>query len=281
MARGKRYRWVSGAALGAALVVAGTPAGAYAASAQADKWITTSGNVVKLTLIADYNSVNNGMNFNGAAKGTMVVTVPLNDKVVVTFTNKSKSMPHNAAIIPFTKTLPAGEVGTTAFQGSETGGFGGPGAGQGQPPKGTPPAGGPGGGAPPKGTPPAGAGASMPVSSAPQTFSFVANKAGTYLTSARLQDTPGPACGTPSWSQPRPKRPRWPSNSDRLTGGPRGVLPLRRLSQIRTWLQVRVAPMARCSHVSDPRRHIARPDLLHGHAALALEARVGLAEIGV
>jgi sulfocyanin len=130
--------------LGFWAVQAHTPAGAAATPT----WVTTQGKVVHLTLIAGYNNTNSGFNFDGAAHGQMTVTVPLGDRVVATFKNNAQGVQHNVVVIAYTRSLPA-SGSSPAFQGaaSPTPQFG-----QGSPQQG-----------------------------APQTFSFVANKAGRYM----------------------------------------------------------------------------------------------------
>jgi uncharacterized cupredoxin-like copper-binding protein len=150
-----RRRLVGSVALSAAVLgsagVAATAAesgGAHAASTPA--WVTTQGKVVHLTLIAGYNNANSGFNFDGAAHGQMTITVPLGDKVVATFKNNAQGAQHDAVIIPYTKSLPAISA-SPAFPGAAS-----------PTPKFTP------------GGPPSASGQA-------QTFSFVANKAGTYM----------------------------------------------------------------------------------------------------
>jgi hypothetical protein len=144
-------------ALGLALLGAAAPAGRIAEAAQAPTWVTTSGKVVHLTLIAGWNNANVGFNFNGGAHGKMVVTIPLGDTVDVSFTNHAKGVPHNVEIIPYTTNPIAGRVNPPAFKGAET-----------PSPQFRPGQGGQGG------RPSFG-------SSKPLTFSFVANKDGKYM----------------------------------------------------------------------------------------------------
>jgi hypothetical protein len=128
--------------------------------------ISTSGSTVSLTLIAGYNNANAGFNFNGGANGKMVVTVPLGAKVNAVFKNNATTV-HDVLIVPFQTPPPSHSV-ATAFPGasSRRGGFGGGrGGGNGR---------GGNGGAPGRGFAPPKPGTPMP-------FSFVANKAGTYM----------------------------------------------------------------------------------------------------
>jgi sulfocyanin len=140
-----------------------TTAGTAAAPANPDQFVSTSGKVVKLSLIAGYNNANAGFNFDGGAHGQMVVTVPLGYKVIATYKNNA-STPHDVLVVPYQKTLPTHSV-PVAFAGAS---YGAPSFGSGG--KGGPPA----GGAP-------GAGGSPSASKTAHTFTFVANKAGTYM----------------------------------------------------------------------------------------------------
>ena len=138
-----------------------------AAPSNPNQWVSTSGKAVHLTLIAGYNNANAGFNFDGGARGQMVVTVPLGDTIVATYKNAART-PHDVLVVPYQKTLPTHSV-PTAFAGASYGvpRFGG----SGKPGAGGPP---PGGGVP-------GAGGPSQVSNQAHTFSFVANKAGTYM----------------------------------------------------------------------------------------------------
>jgi len=111
--------WLAGSlVLGVAMLSPATLTGAAARPAAAPVWVTTTGKVVHLTLIAGWNNANVGFNFDGAAHGQMVVTVPLGAKVVGTFTNKVAT-PHNVDIIPYTLPLP-GQGVAPAFAGAVT-----------------------------------------------------------------------------------------------------------------------------------------------------------------
>src|SRR5438105_1892561 len=104
-------RLAGGLALGAVLLGSTSMAAATAPTATTrpattPTWVTTTGKVVHLTVIAAWNNANAGFNFNGAAHGQMVVTVPLGDKVVATFKNNGQGTPHDAVIIPYTLPLP-------------------------------------------------------------------------------------------------------------------------------------------------------------------------------
>jgi sulfocyanin len=123
-----------------------------AAAASTPTWVTTSGATVHLTVIAGYNNTNAGFNFNGAAHGQMVVTVPLGDTVDATFRNAAKGGFHDVVIIPYTMPLPGAGI-KPAFAGAAS--------------------------PLPQFRP--GAGGAPPNLSAPQSFSFTASKAGTYM----------------------------------------------------------------------------------------------------
>jgi sulfocyanin len=92
--------------LGLVLLGAGA---APAADAATPPWVTTTGKVVHLKLIAAWNTVQGGFNFNGGANGKLVITVPLGDVVVVTFSNNAP-LPHSAQIVAFSKTPPVKAV---------------------------------------------------------------------------------------------------------------------------------------------------------------------------
>jgi len=145
-------RLAGGLALCAALLGSAGAAGATGAGGAASRpaaaptWVTTTGKVVRLSVISGWNNVNAGFNFNGAAHGQMVVTVPLGDKVIVTYKN-DVTTPHNVDIIPYTQPLPGHGV-APAFPGASS-----------PLPEFKPDA------PPPQ----------------PRTFSFVASKAGTYM----------------------------------------------------------------------------------------------------
>jgi len=85
-------------------------------AAKAPVWITTKGKVVNLTVTAAYANADGGFSFNGYNKGKMTITVPVGDKVNVTFTNAS-TIPHSAEFTKYTKTLPTGGV-VAVFKGA-------------------------------------------------------------------------------------------------------------------------------------------------------------------
>jgi uncharacterized cupredoxin-like copper-binding protein len=53
------------------------------------------------TIVADYDSSNGGMNFDGYSKGQMVVDIPQGWKVTVHFSNAGGQMTHSAMVVPF------------------------------------------------------------------------------------------------------------------------------------------------------------------------------------
>ncbi|GAC1402851.1 MAG: hypothetical protein NVSMB65_19830 [Chloroflexota bacterium] len=129
-------------ALSVALLASG--GAAQAARTKGPTWVSTHGKTVNVTLVAGWNNTLGGFNFNGAGNGKWVLTVPQGDTVKVTFWN-NQVVPHSAQVIAFTKPLPTAAV-ADAFRGAHTPN---PLAGIGKGPK--------------------------------QSFSFVANKAGTYM----------------------------------------------------------------------------------------------------
>ncbi len=70
-------------------------------------------------LVAGQGGANAGLNFNGTAKGKLVLTVPLGAEVQITLTNKG-DLPHSLQIIPNTTTLPATAAAKPVFAGAET-----------------------------------------------------------------------------------------------------------------------------------------------------------------
>jgi Sulfocyanin (SoxE) domain len=62
---------------------------------------------VQLQLLAGENSDNNGLNFDGAANGSMTVTVPVGWEVDVNCANYSTVLSHSCAIISWRTTRPA------------------------------------------------------------------------------------------------------------------------------------------------------------------------------
>jgi sulfocyanin len=101
-----------------ALSLPGLPAAAAHRSAGTPQWLVVKGHTVTLTLTAAYSNATGGFNFNGDAKGKMVVSVPVGYRVNVTFTNKS-TIPHSAVITAYSKRMAASGF-TPAFSGAET-----------------------------------------------------------------------------------------------------------------------------------------------------------------
>ena len=104
-------------AAAAALGLAGALA-PHAAEARGAQFVRYDGatHIATIQIIAGYNSVAGGFNFNGGARGSMVVTVPLNTKVVATFRNDATT-PHSALIVGYSKTFPA-KTPAPAFAGA-------------------------------------------------------------------------------------------------------------------------------------------------------------------
>ena len=103
-------RFAAAAAIAASLLLLGAlPIGGAAAA----------GSSATFSLVAAQTAANGEMNFNGTAKGQLVITVPVGAAVQITLTNKG-SLPHSLEIIPDTKTLPAAAIPTPAFPGAVT-----------------------------------------------------------------------------------------------------------------------------------------------------------------
>jgi sulfocyanin len=71
------------------------------------------------SLVASQTSANGELNFNGAFKGQLVITVPAGSPVQLTLSNKG-SLPHSLEVIPYTSQLPAQATASPAFPGAET-----------------------------------------------------------------------------------------------------------------------------------------------------------------
>lgn len=56
---------------------------------------------VNLNLISAYTTDSSGLNFNGFANGALKITVPLNWKVNVTFSNKDANIPHSVGFVSY------------------------------------------------------------------------------------------------------------------------------------------------------------------------------------
>ncbi|MGZ4159776.1 MAG: outer membrane protein assembly factor BamB family protein [Neobacillus sp.] len=84
-------------------------------------WVTndTANKKSELLLIAGYNGVLSGMNFNGFGNGNQTFTVPLNWEVKVDLKNKSGQMPHSVMVVP-QSTKGTVKDFKTAFNGAET-----------------------------------------------------------------------------------------------------------------------------------------------------------------
>jgi plastocyanin len=111
------YALVGATAL--ALALPGLPAAAAHRAAGTPRWLVVTGpRRVTLTLTAAYTSAAGGLNFNGDARGKMVVSVPVGYTVNVIFTNKS-AVPHSAVITAYSKRSSASGF-TPVFHGAES-----------------------------------------------------------------------------------------------------------------------------------------------------------------
>ena len=102
-----------------AVAVPGLPAAAAHQPAGTPRWLVATGrNTVTLTLTAAYTNAGSGFNFDGDAKGKMVVSVPVGYKVNVVFSNKS-TIPHSAVVTAYSKRTAASGF-TPAFRGAQS-----------------------------------------------------------------------------------------------------------------------------------------------------------------
>lgn len=62
----------------------------------------------QFSVVAGQGPANGGLNFDGASKGKLVITVPVGAQVKMTLTNRG-DLPHSLEIIPATTQLPAQE----------------------------------------------------------------------------------------------------------------------------------------------------------------------------
>jgi FtsP/CotA-like multicopper oxidase with cupredoxin domain len=90
-------------------------ASALVASSPAGRWLTwnVATETASLTLVAGYNSANNGFNFDGFGRGKLLVRMPLGWRVLVTCHNAA-SMRHSCAIVRGPLSV------TPAFRGAAT-----------------------------------------------------------------------------------------------------------------------------------------------------------------
>jgi sulfocyanin len=105
-------------AIALSLALPGVPAAAAHRPAGTPRWLVVSGRTVTLTLTAAYTNVGSGFNFNGDARGKMIVSVPVGYKVNVIFSNKS-TIPHSAVVTAYSKRTAARGF-TPAFRGAQS-----------------------------------------------------------------------------------------------------------------------------------------------------------------
>ena len=112
---GQRMRDFALALLGATASALAFGSPMFALDAGAGRWLSwdSARQAASLTLVAGYNGANNGFNFDGYGRGTLLVRVPLNWRVTVTCRNAG-SMRHSCAIVRGPQTI------TPAFRGAAT-----------------------------------------------------------------------------------------------------------------------------------------------------------------
>ncbi len=98
----------------AAMMIAGV---LPAIGVSAARGAAATGSSATFALVAAQTPANGELNFNGADKGRLVITVPLGAAVQLTLTNKG-SLPHSLEVIPYTDKLPATAIPTPAFPGA-------------------------------------------------------------------------------------------------------------------------------------------------------------------
>ena len=103
-------QFAAAAVIAGVLPALGTPAITGAAAA---------GSSATFSIVAAQTPANGELNFNGADKGHLVITVPVGAAVQITLSNRG-SLPHSLEVIPYTDKLPAAAVATPAFPGAQT-----------------------------------------------------------------------------------------------------------------------------------------------------------------
>jgi sulfocyanin len=78
-----------------------------------------AGGAAAFALVASQTPANGELNFNGADKGQLVISVPVGAAVQLTLSNKG-SLPHSLQIIPYTDHPPAQAAPAPVFPGAET-----------------------------------------------------------------------------------------------------------------------------------------------------------------
>lgn len=99
--------------VGLGFAACGSEDAANVTGTPAQRFLSTSGHTVRLLLLADEDTSNGGMNFNGASAGAMTVTVPVGSHVEVTCDNDSTKYTNSCAVVAPSGTSPA-------FPGAET-----------------------------------------------------------------------------------------------------------------------------------------------------------------
>jgi sulfocyanin len=59
-----------------------------------------------IQLVGGYNGLNGALNFNGGAKGSQTITVPLGWKVEASFVNRDGDLPHSAIVVREVSPIP-------------------------------------------------------------------------------------------------------------------------------------------------------------------------------
>ena len=103
-------RFTASAVIASVLPAVGVPPTSRAVAA---------GSSASFSLVAAQTAANAEMNYNGAAKGGLMITVPVGASVQLTLSNNG-SLPHSMEIIPYTTTLPSAAIPTPAFPGAVT-----------------------------------------------------------------------------------------------------------------------------------------------------------------
>jgi len=94
---------------GALLIAARGLAGQGAPVKVDSSWMTVraADSTVEFQLTAGLTPANGGMNFDGAMKGSLTLTVPLHWHVILHFANQDDNMPHSAEVTVVQNPVPA------------------------------------------------------------------------------------------------------------------------------------------------------------------------------
>jgi hypothetical protein len=95
-----------------------TPSTQGGGAATVPSWMRVNGNQVELDIVAGATPDNNHWNFNGAANGSMTITVPQGAQVTINFKNSDPAIAHSIGVAPATTPPPATPAAEPAIPGA-------------------------------------------------------------------------------------------------------------------------------------------------------------------